>query len=342
MPKDICDTGLDDVLGQDIKDSYMRRINYLRVSVTDRCNLRCFYCMPEAGISRLEHDDILRYEEILRVIRISVENGINKVRITGGEPLVRKGITGFIKDVAGIDGLKDFSLTTNGILLNELAQDIYDAGLKRINISIDSLNDETYEKITKHYSLKRVMTGLKKAYGVGFSPIKVNVVIIRGLNDGEVVDFAKLTEEYPFSVRFIEYMPIGDDNKWDEKFFISSKEIKDKISAYSDLEPVEKLDKSSPAMNYRITGAKGTIGFISPLSKHFCSLCNRLRLTADGKLRNCLFSENEVDIKTALRTGKTDEDISNIIRQSIMGKPEGHKGITEDAEKKRAMHSIGG
>jgi cyclic pyranopterin phosphate synthase len=298
--------------------------------------------MSESGISQINCKDILRYEEILRIIKMSVRCGIDKVRITGGEPLVRKGVVSFIKDVAGIKGIRDLSLTTNGVLFEGMAEDIFDAGIKRINISIDSLREDTYKKITMYDYLKRVMAGLKKAHEIGFDPIKINVVIVKGVNDGEIVDFARLTEEYPFSVRFIEYMPIGNNKNWDEKLFISSDEIIKTISSYSGLHPLKKVDKSSPAANYKLKGAKGTIGVISPLSRHFCSLCNRLRLTADGKLRSCLFSENELDIKSALRSGKSDADISNIILKSILKKPEGHEKIDKEAYKKRSMHSIGG
>ena len=340
--KDICDISHADEKQDDIKDRFERRINYLRVSVTDRCNLRCFYCMSEDGISQLMHGDILRYEEILRIVRISVENGIDKVRITGGEPLVRKGIIGFIKDIAGIDGIHDLSLTTNGILLEGMAKDIFDAGLKRINISIDSLNEDTFKKITRYDCLNKVIAGLKKAYEAGFDPIKINAVIIRDVNDNEVVDFAKMTEVYPFSVRFIEYMPIGEKSRWDKEHFISSKEIKDRVDTYSKLESIKKADKSSPSTDYRFKGAKGTVGFISPISRHFCMMCNRLRLTADGTLRNCLFSDKEIDIKGALRSGKNDKEISNIIRASIIGKPEGYEKLKESGKKKIAMHTIGG
>jgi len=326
-----------------IKDSYERRINYLRVSITDRCNLRCFYCMPEKGISQIPHKDILRYEEILRIIRIAVANGIDKVRITGGEPLVRKGVVDFIKDVSSIKGIKDLSLTTNGVLLEDMAKDLYDAGLKRINISIDSMREETYKKITRQNYLKKVIDGLKKAYEVGFAPIKINAVIVRDLNDDEVVDFAKITEAYPFSVRFIEYMSIGSGNNWEEKLFVSSEEIKDKIGKYSKLIPIPKTEISSPATNFKMEGAKGSIGFISPMSRHFCELCNRLRLTADGKIRSCLFSDVEIDLKDSLRSDENDDsEISKIIRQAILKKPEGHEKLNEHGDKKRSMYSIGG
>ncbi len=343
MTKDYCGIEHDkNPEGVKATDKFARRINYLRVSVTDRCNLRCFYCMPENGICQLNHKQILRYEELLRVIRISSENGIDKVRITGGEPLVRKGIIDFIKDVAKIKAINDLTLTTNGIMLADMAKDIFDAGLKRLNISIDSLKERTYSKITRSGYLKKVLAGLQKAYEVGFHPIKINVVVIRGLNDDEVTDFAKMTQERPYCVRFIEYMPIGDKNNWDKKLFVPSLEIRSKINRYKQLEPVTKTDKSSPSSDYKFAGAPGTVGFISPLSKHFCLMCNRLRLTADGKLRSCLFSENEVDIKDALRSGKDDEHISKIILDSISGKPEGHEKLSESANKKRSMYSIGG
>lgn len=341
MPKEICNIK-ENGAALDIRDTYERRINYMRVSVTDRCNLRCFYCMPETGICQLDHKDILRYEEMFRIIRIAVDNGIDKVRVTGGEPLIRKGIAGFIKDLSALKGINDLSLTTNGVLLADMAKELYDAGLKRINISIDSLKRDTFKEITRHDCLERVMDGLYKAQEVGFSPIKINVVIVKGLNDDEVIEFARLTEEHPFNVRFIEYMPIGDDNSWNKERFISSDDIKSTIETYAELKPVEKTDKSSPARNYKLERAKGEVGFISPISQHFCSSCNRIRLTADGKLRNCLFSEKESDLRSAIRSGKDDEVISGIIRKSIQVKPEGHEAIKESSDKKRSMHSIGG
>ncbi len=342
MRKDRCAVDSNTQKDTSAHDNYKRRINYLRLSITDRCNLRCFYCMPEQGVKQLRHKEILRYEELLRLIRIFTGIGINKIRITGGEPLVRKGVVDFIKDVSQIEGVNDLSLTTNGMLLEKMARDLFDAGVKRINVSLDSLKKEKYYDITRSGSLSQVLAGLKKAQEVGFSPIKVNAVVIRGVNDDEVIDFAKMTEEHPFSIRFIEYMQIGEKSKWDKKLFVSSSEIKSRIEEYSKLELVDKTDKSSPSTDYKIPGAKGTLGFISPLSEHFCMLCNRLRLTADGKLRNCLFSENEIDLKEALRLNDDDEAVSQIIRAAICAKPEGYEKIEKDSSKKRSMHTIGG
>ena len=308
-------------------DNYQRDINYLRISVTDRCNLRCRYCMPKEGLSLLGHDDILRYEEILRVVKIAVSLGVAKVRITGGEPLVRRGIVPFVADLNSLPGIHDLSLTTNGVLLERCAADLFKAGVRRINISLDSLNSDKYHTITRGGCLDDVLRGIAAVYEQGFSPIKINVVAIKGFNDDEILDFARLTLDSPYQIRFIELMPLGHPGRDNLGKYLASEVIMRTITDKYPLIPVngerEKMD--GPAEMYRIAGGMGEIGFISPVSHHFCHLCNRLRLTADGNLRACLLSDEEFDLKTPLRTGCTDNLLEALMKEAIAGKPRKHE-----------------
>ena len=324
-------------------DSYNRHINYLRISITDRCNLRCIYCMPKDGISLIGHDDILRYEEFLRIARIAVSKGISKIRITGGEPLVRKGLVDFIGDLSALSGIQDLSMTTNGILLSSTALALRSAGLKRLNISLDSLSPEKYRTVTRGGDINQVLAGIKAANAAGFSPLKINMVAIRGINDDEILAFARLSLEYDVHVRFIEYMPIGMENGWHEDRFVSTDEIKNTISALGHLVQIENDNGAGPAQMYALAGAPGRLGFISSLSSHFCATCNRLRLTPDGKLRTCLFSDAEVDLKTPLRQGCSDQELEQIITAAILSKPQKHHAA-EPVFKKcvRGMSAIGG
>jgi cyclic pyranopterin phosphate synthase len=329
-------------------DKYSREINYLRISITDRCNLHCVYCRPKEGISLHGHEDILRYEEIIRVVSVAVKMGLVKVRVTGGEPLVRRGCIEFLAALKKIDGLKDISLTTNGILLAEFAQKIFDAGINRINISLDSLNKDKYSKITRGGNLDDVMLGVARAEEIGFSPIKINTVAIRGFNDDEVVDFARLAVEKPFQVRFIELMPVGLQTNMDyNEDYIPASQLIEKISQRYELEPLKnKKNKSAgPAKIFKIKGGRGEIGFINPVSDHFCATCNRLRLTSDGKLRVCLLNEAEVDLKKALRENCSDEELEKLIGDAVLLKPKKHEVVcTEKSLKKcyRNMSEIGG
>ncbi len=328
-------------------DKYSREINYLRVSITDRCNLRCIYCRPKEGISLYGHDDILRYEELLRVISIAVKMGLIKVRLTGGEPLVRRGFVEFIVALKKMEALKDISLTTNGILLEQFAGDIFEAGIRRINISLDSLNREKYFHITRGGNLDNVLRGIAKAEDIGFSPIKINTVAIKGFNDGEVLDFARLAEEKPFQIRFIELMPVGKTNLDYGEEYIPASQLIEKISRRYDLQPVkDKKNKSDgPAKLFKIKGGCGEIGFINPVSDHFCSTCNRMRLTADGKLRVCLLNEAEVDLKTALRENRSDADLEKLIWEAVILKPKQHDVVCVESSLKkcsRNMSEIGG
>lgn len=326
-----------------LKDQFERKIDYIRISVTDRCNLRCIYCMPSEGVRFIEHREILRYEEILRIVRIATKYGISKVRVTGGEPLVRRDLVSFIKSLSEIPGIEDISLTTNGVLLKLYAEDLFKAGLQRINVSLDSLDPLKYERITRGNHLSDVWEGIEEAERAGLRPVKINTVPIRGFNDDEILDFARLTIEKPIGVRFIEFMPIGAREIWDEKKFVSTDEIKEKIRSLGDLTPVNSDRQAGPARSYRLPGSLGSIGFISPISNHFCSSCNRLRLTADGKLRPCLFSESEIDLKNPMRDGCDDLEIERLLSLAVHIKPREHR-IWErmPSRLERTMSKIGG
>lgn len=313
-------------------DNFGREISYLRVSITDRCNYRCIYCKPEEQFEFIPHEEILRYEEIVEIIEESVNLGVTKVRITGGEPLARKGVVDFIKKLREIKKLEDISLTTNGFFLSEYAEKLKDAGLNRVNISLDSLQEEKYKRITRGGSLEKALKGIDSALKAGLLPIKINTVLIRGINDDEVEDFVRLTLERPLNIRFIEFMPSGEelkDNYRDK--FISVLEIKESLAEKYSFRPIDINSGNGPAKYYQIKNGQGTIGFITALSQHFCKNCNRIRLTSEGKLRPCLFSNKEVDIKQAIRNTKTDDKIirSKIIRNNILEaisiKTEGHK-----------------
>ncbi|MFQ5587120.1 MAG: GTP 3',8-cyclase MoaA [Thermodesulfobacteriota bacterium] len=325
-------------------DTYNRTIDYLRISVTDRCNLRCTYCMPSEGIRLAPPKEILRYEEILRIARVAVSNGISKIRVTGGEPLVRRGIVEFIGEAASLEGLTDLSLTTNGVLLKEYAAPLREAGLKRINVSLDSLRHDRFRGITRGNKLDAVLTGVEEAERVGLSPVKINMVVIKGFNDDEILDFADLTRTKPYHIRFIEYMPFDTEAGWQREQCMSIEEIMENITATQEIVPLEAPEqRTGPARRYRFKDGVGELGFISPVSDHFCGSCNRLRLTADGKLRVCLFSDSEIDVREALRRGCSDEEIRELLFTAVKNKPESHQ-INENIFKKcsRTMSLIGG
>lgn len=325
-------------------DAFERNIDYLRISVTDRCNLRCVYCMPPEGIELAGPDQILRYEEILRVVRIAAKHGVTKVRVTGGEPLVRKGIVEFISDMSAIEGIRDLSLTTNGVLLRDYAVRLKEAGLKRVNVSLDTLKKDRFAKIARADRLEDVLAGLDAAHCAGLSPVKINMVVIKGFNEDEVVDFARISKQKPYHVRYIEYMPFDTEAGWKKEDCISTRQIMELISAFEPMEPVtDGPGGAGPARRYKFKDAPGELGFISPVSEHFCGSCNRLRLTADGKLRNCLFSDKEIDVKSALRDGSPDSRIEDLLFRAVIEKPEKHM-INENVFKKcsRTMSFIGG
>ncbi|WP_231717144.1 GTP 3',8-cyclase MoaA [Desulfosarcina ovata] len=323
-------------------DRENRHLNYLRISITDRCNLRCLYCAPDGRIPRLPHSQILSYEEILRLVNIGIGLGISKIRITGGEPLVRKGAIDLLRRLTAIPQLKDVSLTTNGVLLEANAQRIFDAGIRRINVSLDSLQRERYAHITGYDMFDRVWAGIQRAHEIGFAPIKINIVAMRGINDDEIIDFGKLSLTYPFHIRFIEYMPIGN-SRTRSRDQILAPEIQDRIQALGELIPVENGQNDGPARRFRIAGAPGEIGFISALSHHFCDRCNRLRLTADGKLRACLLSDHYEPFRETLRNGGTDEQLINIFKTAVSKKSAKHQLCSDDSQPVRdQMQGIGG
>ena len=327
-------------------DAYNRPISYLRVSVTDRCNLRCRYCMPPGGVACRSHEEILRYEEIELIVRAAARLGITKVRLTGGEPLVRLGIAGLVRRLAGIEGVDDLAMTTNGILLARYAMELRDAGLDRVNVSLDTLRPERFHEITRLGRLEDVLTGMEAARRARLEPIKINTVVIRGMNDDEVVDFARKTMEDAWNVRFIELMPIGEGvmgvAEWRRKVVTADEVLKRIEGELGTLEPAKISVGGGPARYYRLPGAEGTIGFITPISEHFCYRCNRLRLTADGKLRPCLLSEQEIDLRSVLRGGADVERIMDVLQNGIDSKPFHHcldECVLPDG---RAMSEIGG
>ena len=333
-------------------DNFGREISYLRISITDRCNYRCIYCQSEKKFEFIPHQEILRFEEIVEIVQEAVNLGITKVRITGGEPLVRKGVVDFIKKLREIKKLEDISLTTNGFFLSEYAKKLKDAGLNRVNISLDSLQEEKYKRITRGGSLEKVLKGIDSALKAGLLPIKINTVLIRGINDDEVEDFVRLALERPLNIRFIEFMPSGEEviNEFENKF-ISVQEIKEKLIKKYLLNPIKISTANGPAKYYQIKGGQGTIGFITALSQHFCKTCNRIRLTSEGKLRPCLFSNKEIDIKKAIRKLARDKNerflrkkiIRDKLKEAVKLKPEGHKlNIKNQENLSFHMSQVGG
>ncbi len=326
-------------------DNYSRKINYLRLSITDRCNLRCRYCMPEEGVGLIKHNDLLTYEEIVKVIEVFARNGISKIRLTGGEPLVRRGVVDLIRGITSIGGVKDLSLTTNGVLLKEYAGDLLQAGLRRINVSLDTLRPERFAYITRRDRFKEVWEGIEEALRCRLSPVKVNAVVIKGFNDDEIKDFARLSLTYPLHIRFIEFMPVGEGSDWNGEGIVPLSRIMEVIREIGELIPIRPQDNDGPAKRYYLKGGKGEIGFISPISSHFCEQCNRLRLTPDGQIRTCLFSDEEIDLKGVLRaSGDGDaEKVEEVLYRALRAKPEGHRiGDRRFKKCQRGMHAIGG
>lgn len=322
-----------------LSDSFQRPIDYLRISVTDRCNLRCIYCMPAEGIDLLPHEDILSYEEIYRVALVAAELGIKKVRITGGEPLVRIGLSSLIRMLAQIDTIDDIALTTNGTLLAQYAAGLKAAGLRRVNISLDTLKADKFRQITRRGDLDDVLTGIAAASDAGLNPIKINVVVMARINDDELLDFARKTVEDGWHVRFIEYMPFNREMA--RTSFVSVNEIRERLAVLGELEPCT-FKGNGPAKYYRLPQAKGTIGFITPVSEHFCFRCNRIRLTADGKLRPCLLSEREFDLRQPLRSAMPAEDLKKLIKKAVESKPRQHKLAQGYVPQDRPFSQVGG
>lgn len=336
-----------------LSDSFQRPIDYLRLSVTDRCNLRCCYCMPAQGVPLLSRDNILTYEEILIVVRVAAELGVTRVRISGGEPLVREGLTYLLQQISSIKGIDDLSLTTNGILLRHHAAELKRAGLQRVNVSLDTLKQSRFQQITGSDKLGEVLEGIVAARLVGLEPVKINMVVMRGVNDDELGDFALLSWEDGWHVRFVELMPLVDGEsrnlEWGgdsrvsvgDKTFMSAQEIKQVLAPLGDLQPCLSPRGNGPAKYYRLPGARGTLGFITPVSDHFCFGCNRLRLTAEGKLHLCLLSDEEIDLRESLRQGTSVEEIKLIIQRAAQLKPRGHR-LSQGIIPGRPMSQIGG
>jgi cyclic pyranopterin phosphate synthase len=326
-------------------DPFGRPITYLRISVTDRCNLRCVYCMPPEGVVWKPHETILRFEEILKIVEVAAQEGIREVRLTGGEPLVRQGVPDLVRMLAGVPGIEDISLTTNGLLLERLAAPLAEAGLKRINLSLDTLNPEKFARITRGGSFDKVWRGLEAADAEGLAPIKINAVALKGINDDELADLARLSLSHPWHIRFIELMPIKNQAPWGEGFplpsecYLSVQSILDILKPLG-IEPANgKHAGLGPAQEYRIPGAPGKIGVISALGDQFCATCNRLRLTADGYLRPCLMNDGEVYVLDAVRRG---EPLLPLLQQAVRNKPRQHNLDQGEAPSGRCMAQIGG
>ena len=315
-----------------MKDFFGRDIYYLRLSVTDLCNLRCIYCMPERGVEKLRHEDILSIDEITEIVRAAAVCGITKVRVTGGEPLVRGGIVEICRAISETPGIRELCLTTNGILLPKFASDIKAAGVKRLNISLDSIDSETYKKITRTGTLESALTGVKTALETGFDAVKLNAVLIGGVNDGDILSLLELTRRYNVNVRFIEVMPIGECADWAESRFLS-------VSHVLDVAPdLQDVGADGVAKLYKLPGGLGTVGLISPISSHFCPTCNRIRVAADGMLKPCLHSAEEINLR-----GLSGEGLETAIRSAIMKKPQKHKlDMGEISASTRNMNAIGG
>ncbi len=325
-------------------DSFGRVHNNLRISVTDRCNIRCFYCMPADNVQFMDRKDLLSFEEIERFVEVVVPLGINKLRLTGGEPLVRRDLDRLVERLVRIPGIDDIGMTTNGILLSEQAQGLFDAGLRRLNVSLDALSPEKFREITRRDGYERVIGGIHAAKRVGFDSIKINAVAIRGLTEDEVVPFGHFARETGCEVRFIEYMPLDADAAWErDKVLFADEMLRLLSEGIGPLEPAADQDPRAPASDYVFSDGVGRIGFISSISRPFCASCNRARLTADGKFRNCLFSLEETDIRSLLRGGGSDDEIREAVRASIAAKWEGHEiNTARFVQPARAMHSIGG
>jgi cyclic pyranopterin phosphate synthase len=325
-------------------DGFGRVHTNLRISVTDRCNLRCFYCMPADDVQFKPRHELLSFEEIQRFVQVVVGLGINKIRLTGGEPLVRSGIAGLVRQLSSISGIADLALTTNGLLLPELAADLHAAGLHRLNISLDAMDETTFRQIARRKGLDRVLDGILTARQVGFRRIRLNAVSVRGLTEGQVVPLARFARQHGLELRFIEYMPLDADGGWQKDQVLSGDEVRAMLDREVGLlEPVVRGDPSQPATDFQYQDGGGRVGFINPVTHSFCGNCNRLRLTAEGQIRNCLFSTTEWDARALLRGGGTDAELADLVQCAVGAKRAGHGIDTPDFVKpQRAMYQIGG
>ncbi len=325
-------------------DSFGRVHDNLRISVTDRCNIRCFYCMPEAGVEFVPRAEVLDFEEIERFARIAVSLGISKLRVTGGEPLVRRDLPALVRRLAAIPGVRDLALTTNGVLLQDLAAPLYEAGLRRLNVHLDTLDRERFLHITRRDDLGRVLAGLDAARRAGYSRIKLNAVAVKNLLEPDLVPLARFARENGFEARFIEFMPLDAQNLWDRSKVLLADDIIAILSReLAPLIPVPDPDPRAPASEYEYADGGGRVGFIASVSKPFCLNCNRIRITADGKLRYCLFAIEETDVKSVMRAGASEDEIAALIRRTVAGKWEGHQiNSAKFVAPPRPMYSIGG
>jgi len=326
-----------------LTDAFRRPITYLRISVTDRCNLRCVYCMPEAGLPWIPKAEILTFEEIERVVRAAAPLGVRSLRLTGGEPLVRRDLPQLVARLAAIEGIDDIALSTNGLLLADLVEDLRAAGLRRVNVSLDTLREDRFTAIARRPGLDRVLAGIDAALAAGLGPLKINCVVMRGQNDDEVADFAAFTRERAVFVRFIEVMPVIENAALQREAYIPASDVLDRIAAGGDLQPVAGPGGNGPARYYAYAGAPGAIGIISPLSHDYCETCNRVRLSADGQLKLCLFGEGGIDLRTPLRRGASADELGAIFTSAMAIKPERHHlDLGKPASAMRALSEIGG
>lgn len=326
-----------------LADQFNRPITYLRISVTDRCNLRCVYCMPEGGLPWIPKREILTFEEIGEIVTAAAAIGVRSIRLTGGEPLVRRNLDELVRKLAAIPGIDDIALSTNALLLADQIAALHAAGLKRVNVSLDTLREDRFFAIARRPGLDRVLAGIEAAIERGLAPLKLNCVVMRGQNDDEIPAFAELTRERPIFVRFIEVMPVEENVDLQRDAYVSSDEILERIRAVDDLRPVEGPGGNGPARYFAFDGAAGAVGVISPLSHDYCERCNRVRLSADGRLRLCLFGDHEIDLRTPLRGGAGREEIVQIFRDAMFIKPERHHlQLGELSSRMRAFSEIGG
>ena len=327
-----------------IVDQFGRVHTNLRISVTDRCNIRCFYCMPDESIRFRPRDELLTFEEMERFVRVVAQAGVNRIRITGGEPLLRAELPKLIRQLASIEGIKDIAITTNGMLLREHAVALRQSGLTRVNVSLDTLNEATFQKIARREGLDRVLDGIEAASEAGFDAIRLNAIAIKGLTEEEIVPLANFARQRDMQLRFIEFMPLDADQQWQVEDVLSGAEIRRILAdQFGPLEAVPAADPSQPATDYRFQDGRGGIGLINSVTEPFCGSCNRLRLTAEGQVRNCLFSDAEWDARAVLRQGGTDDEILRLVRDAVSAKKRGHgKDTLEFARPERAMYQIGG
>lgn len=326
-----------------LADQFNRPITYLRISVTDKCNLRCVYCMPERGLPWLPKADILSYEEIAQIVRAAASVGVRSVRLSGGEPLIRKNLWHLVEELAAVPGIEDIALSTNGLLLEEQIDDLMRAGLRRVNVSLDTLQEQRFVEIARRPGLDRVLAGIDAAIARGLSPVKINCVVMRGYNDEEIAAFAQWTKERAVYVRFIELMPVHENLDVQRDAYVSADEILERVRAIGDLEPVEGPGGNGPARYFAFAGAPGAVGVISPLSHDYCERCNRVRLSADGHLRLCLFGDQGIDLRRPLRAGAGEAGIADLLRSAMLIKPERHHlKLGEAASRMRAFSEIGG